>query len=114
MRYCHDCAATPEQASFPGKRKPHKRPDRCVDCLADSVAGSLERVAQRKAEIAALQQTDGYRAPKPPWTTPLFSGTPAKAPPARIRTPEIAESEAAPCPSQEPAWTAPLFAGLQP
>jgi hypothetical protein len=40
VRRCHDCGATPREATFPGTRKPSQI-DRCIDCLAE-----LERLAE--------------------------------------------------------------------
>lgn len=73
-RECADCGATPDLAAFPTKRAPRKRRDQCTACASDPIEGFEQRVAARKAEIAALKAAPGgYRAQKPIASTPLFA-----------------------------------------
>jgi hypothetical protein len=73
-RECADCGATPSEAAFPTKRAPRKRRDQCTACASDPIEGFQQRVAARRAEIAALKlQPGGYRAQKSVTSTPLFA-----------------------------------------
>lgn len=72
-RRCFDCGATGLEATFAGRRKPASRRDRCDDCKSFPLAVSAERVAARRAEIAALRAAGRYRPAKPFHTAPLFA-----------------------------------------
>ena len=73
-RRCFDCGAVgADGATFPGPRKPARRRDRCDECLSYPLAVAAERIAARRAEIAALRAAGGYRAQKSIRTAPLFA-----------------------------------------
>jgi hypothetical protein len=76
-RLCHDCGATPLEASFTGSRKPRGQPDRCTDCAADPLTDAKQRIEAHRRQIAGLQALkrlhgQTYRTQKPHWTAPLF------------------------------------------
>lgn len=54
-RLCHDCAATSREATFPGERKPTRKLDRCIDCVA-------ERLRAPPGSSVPIQTRASYRA----------------------------------------------------
>jgi hypothetical protein len=86
IRACVDCGATPDEAAFPGPRKPSKKPDRCTACAADPGGAAFAgRVAARLAEIGAARVSGRRLVAKPFGTLPLFRERPADATDPRAR-----------------------------
>lgn len=85
-RRCVDCGAGPEDAAFPGSRKPNGRLDRCRDCLADpGGVGLAARCVARRAAIHLQRVTGTFVRTRPVHTTPLFASLRPTAPRARAR-----------------------------
>ena len=72
-RRCFDCGGSCLEGATFTRRKSKLQRIRCDDCKSFPLAVSAERVAARRAEIAALRAAGRYRPAKPFHTAPLFA-----------------------------------------